>query len=135
MLANMNKESNNSLDELLKALAAHLKHLHVWKEYFKLEGKHYDGDVITKEKEKEIHDLDMFGQLGSIIQSLEHEDLKFDVLKKEREAKETKDKEIKEAKEAKEKEAKEKEAKEKEAKEKESKEQSKPSEKKKTKKT
>jgi len=96
MLSNITKENNNSLDELLQALANHLRHLHVWKNYFKTEGKEFEGDKISSHKEKDISDLDMFGQLGSILQSLEHEDLKIDVLKKERETKEAKEKENKE---------------------------------------
>jgi len=95
-LSQMSKDNNNSLDELLQALATHLKHLHVWKNYFKTEGKEFEADKIQSHKEKDINALDMFGQLGSILQSLEHEDLKIDVLKKERETKEAKEKENKE---------------------------------------
>eukprot|EP01123_Difflugia_compressa_P012558 TRINITY_DN5412_c1_g1_i1.p1 TRINITY_DN5412_c1_g1~~TRINITY_DN5412_c1_g1_i1.p1 ORF type:complete len:467 (+),score=123.00 TRINITY_DN5412_c1_g1_i1:85-1485(+) len=89
------QESKSSLDDLEKALAVHLQQLHVWKDYFKEEGKLYEGETIAATKEKQIHDRDMFAQLASIAQSLAHEDLKLGVLQKERETKEAQEREAK----------------------------------------
>jgi len=121
MLANIKKENRSNFDEFQKALTIHLRHLNVWKNHFKTENKEFESEKIQLLKDKEIQGKDAYGQLGSVVSSIAHEDLKLEVLRKEKESKEAIEKENL-VKEAKEKELKEKEMKEKESKEKESKE-------------
>jgi len=76
-------------------LTIHLRHMHVWKGYFKKIDQEYESDKVQLLKEKEMTGMDIFNQLGSIAQALGHEGLKFEALQKERETKEAKEKEAK----------------------------------------